>query len=258
MGLDIYLYTRDQEQANNVHDKASEAFYEREDWASESERKAALEALPPYATYEKVASEKYPDHLFGRRYLRSSYNGSGFNRAVPDMVGKEHDLSWIFEPVRGGSDEYSFELTEGSLAALEQAKARALQVAAELGGCDPLRTMTESGMVGPQDHLWSQPPTEEQVLDWYRSEKAKNGERDDTWGEGYSNGKGTVLGFKKGLEVLAVTLGRDILGRLSAVIVYRSEALDSYIQSAEIVAEFCDEALSLIKADGSCFMHWSG
>jgi len=258
MGLDIYLYTRDQHLANERHDEASEAFYSREDWPSEGERRAALDALPPYVGYTKVPSEKHPDHLFDRRYLRSSYNGSGFDRAVPEMVGEEHGLDWIFEPVRS-EDDYETVLTESCIWSLGKAKERALQVVEELRGCDPLRTLAGSALFGPPEHMWSQPPTQEQVLDWYRSEKEKNGQRDDTWGEGYSNAKGTVLGFTKGLEVLAVTLGRDVLGRPAAVVVFRAnEQRDYLVQSAEIVAEFCDEAISLIKADGKCYMHWSG
>lgn len=256
MGLDVYLYTRDQESANNLHSKASEAYYERYDSLTESEREAQRAELPPYVGYTSVPSKAHPEHLFNRRYLRSSYNGGGFNRAVPEMTGQDHDLGWIFESVRV-DDQYEIELTAASISALEGARKRALQVADELRSCDPLRTMAESPMLGSRDHMWSELPTEEQVLDWYRAEKAKNGNRDEHFGESYSNAKGTVLGFRKGLEVLGVTLGRDVLGRPAAVIVYRSEAVDSYIQSAEITAEFCDEAIALIKQDGSCFIHWS-
>jgi len=43
-------------------------------------------------------------------------------------------------------------------------------------------------------------------------------------------------------------------------LVYRASdgGFDSYVQAAEITAEFCDEAIALIERDGSCEMSWSG
>lgn len=257
MGLDVYLYTRAQAAANARHDEASEAFYEREDWPSEQERDKARAALPAYECQTDVPSERHPGHLFNRRYLRSSYNNSGFNGAVPEMVGADHGLYWIFEPVKP-ADEYEVELTEASIPALEEAKARALQVAEELRVCDPLRTTDVSAFLGSQEHLWQDLPTEGQVLAWYREERERNGDRHPDGG--YSNAKGAVFGFKKGMEVLAATVGRDVIGRPAAILVFRlgDEAKQSYIASAEITAEFCDEAIALIRKDGSCSMHWSG
>lgn len=257
MGLDIYLYTREQAEQNERYEVASNAFYEREDWPSEAEREAARDALPEYVGRTDVPSERYPDHLFNRRYLRSSYNNSGFEGAVPDMVGKQHGLYWVFETVRG-SEEYETALTEASVPALEEAKARALQVAEELRTCDPLRTYSSSCHIGPAEHMWSEPPTEDRVLAWYRQEKEENAERYADGG--YSNAKGNVFGFAQGMEVLAATVGCDVLGRPAAVLVFRlgKEAHESYVQSAEIVAEFCEEAIELIRKDGSCLMHWSG
>lgn len=258
MGLDIYLYTRAQAEANERYEKASEAFYEREDWPSEEERTKAREALPPYETQTDVPSERHPDHLFNRRYLRSSYNNGGFESAVPDMVGENHGLYWIFEPVRL-DDQYEVELTEASIPALETAKSRALQVADELRACDPLRTCDATAMVGPQDHLWSDWPSEDQVLTWFREERERHAA--SPFGDGgYSNAKGTVFGFDRGMEVLALTAGRGVLGGPAAIAVFRldDEVKQSYVASAEITAEFCDEAIGLIRKDGSCSMHWSG
>lgn len=260
MGLDIYLYTKAQAEANDAYEKASDAHYEREDWPSDEERERAHEALPKCELATDVLSEKYPDHLFNRRYLRSSYNGSGFERAVPEMVGQDHGLYWIFEPVKL-ADQYDVELTEASLPALEQAKARALQVAQEIRDCDPLRTTSVTAHFGHREHMWHEPPSEEQALAWYREEKAKNADRDNPFGgEGYSNAKGGVFGFAEGMEVLGATIGQNILGMPSAILIFRMgrEGLDSYIQSAEITAEFCDEAITLIRRDGGCSMHWSG
>jgi hypothetical protein len=294
MGLDVYLYTKAKEVASNEHEEAWEAWYDKYKDTSDddAEKKAAKEALPPYSSSsdDEVASSRYPDHLFNRRYLRSSYNSGGFNRAVPDIVGEDHDLHWIFEPVRGETDEYSFELTVGSIKGLKAAKKRALQVAQEIRDNDALRVMSVDVMLGGADHLWSQLPTDDEVLDWYRDERKRRdeniakrelaGKDKPAWGSedgGYSNAKGFVAGFDKGLEILAISVCANPLaafsaqfppntkgGQLgqtpSAAVVYRlsQETKDSYIQSAEITAEFCEEAIALIERDGSAFLHWSG
>ncbi|WP_027946570.1 hypothetical protein [Amycolatopsis taiwanensis] len=268
MGLDVYLYSKGEQAYSDAHEKAWEDWWETAKDLDDEARKVSREAanLPPSPGLPSAPSEKYPEHLFDRRYLRSSYNGSGFNHAVPDMIGsngagdyphQRGSLYWIFEPVRGDSDEYEFELTEGSIPALETAKARALEIADELRKCDPLGVMSESPLFGAAEHMWRELPTESEVLDWYRSEKDRNANRNTAWGESYSTAKGLVFGLTEGLEVLAVTLGRDSLGRPSAILVYRSQARDSYVQSAEITAEFCDEAISLIRRDGAAFIHWS-
>ena len=221
MGLDVYLYSK------------------------------AEAASEDYA-HEDVPSEKYPDHLFNRRYLRSSYNGSGFNSAVSDFIGGDSDLYWIFEGVKRDEHEEAA-LTAESIPALEEAKDRALSVADRLRGCDRLRVHTPSaGIIGPQDHLWPELPSADKVLDWYRSETARPASF-----ESYSTGKGTV--YRTGLTILAITLGRDPLGCPAPVVVYRADddSLDSYIQSAEIIAEFCDEAIGLIQRDGEAQIFWS-
>lgn len=260
MGLDVYLYTRAQNEASEKYDAAIEAFYDRQDWPSEEVKEAARKELPSWEGHTDVPSERYPDHLFNRRYLRSSYNGSGFNRSVPDMVGEEHGLYWIFEPVRLG-DEYETELTAASVEPLKEVKKRALRVAEELRTCDPIRTMSEGLMLGSHDHMWHTPPSEDDVLAWYREQQAEHAGREvpSPFGESYSNAKGLLLGFTAGTEVLALVAGRSVLGAPAAIAVYRldKEAVDSYVQSAEIIAEFCDEATALIEADGSCFLHWS-
>lgn len=137
MGLDVYLVTKVDEAQDDVHDAAWNALWERKekgeltDEQYEEERKK----LPPASNRfeDKHPSTVYPDHLFNRRYLRSSYNSGGFNHAVPEYLGEPGtDLHWIFEPVRGGTDEYSFELTAASVSALEEAKSRALDVAKRL------------------------------------------------------------------------------------------------------------------------------
>jgi hypothetical protein len=268
MGLDVSLAERAHKEASDLHEKAWDEWYERfkDTPDDDPEKVAAKAAIPPYESRPDVPSERYPEHLFNRRYLRSSYNPGGFNHAVPDFLGsagsseyphERGSLYWIFEPVLTDPDEYTHELTEATIPALEAAKARALQVADELRKCDPLRTMSESLMLGDRDHMWHTPPTEAEVLAWYREEKARNANQPSPFGEGYSNAKGLVLGFSEGTEVLALAVGRSPLGHPAAIAVYRAD-VTSYVESAEITAEFCDEAIMLIRRDGAAFMHWSG
>jgi len=262
MGLDIYLYTNDEQQSNDAYEKASEEYWQV--WSDKPDSPEKTAAKPKYQSSVDVPSKKYPDHLFNRRYLRSSYNEGGFNRAVPDMVGKNHDLYWIFEPVIGSNPEpYHTVLTNPT--ALERVKQRALNVAQDIRDSDPLRTTTADCMLGQREHQWQQLPTEDEVLAWYREEQKR--ERNQLSDGGYTTAKGTIFGFGKGIEILAATLGRNSLGAIlpglnqsTAVLVYRmdEETKQSYIQSAEIVAEFCDEASELIRKDGSAHMHWSG
>lgn len=279
MGLDISLYTLADAQQDAIHDEASNAFYERPDYNSltEQERDRLRAEIPAYAPRVDVPSEKYPEHLFNRRYLRSSYNGAGFNRAVPDMLaGLDQDavaefassegddvgsLYWIFQPMGREWDGDDGMLNKVDVPGLEAARDRAKWVADALAKCDPLRVMAiHMPIFGLQDHCWSTPPTEGEVLSWFRAEMADHAKHPSPFGgdHAYSNAKGTILGFKTGMDILAVTLGKDVLGQPSPMIVYRSEAVDSYIQSAEIVVEFCDEAIALIERDGGAQMSWSG
>lgn len=274
MGLDIYLYTKERQAFDTARDDAWDKFWERTKDLPEDEQKAEREKanesgeLPAYVSLDEgLKSSKHPEHYMNPHYLRSSYNQSGFNRAVPDFTGQPHDFYWIFEPVRGDSDEYDFELTEASLTALDECIERAEQVAQELRECDMLRVdAVGTALVGALDHMWKEPPSEAEVLAWYREEARKRAEltpeqleKAKDWGEGYSNAKGDVFGFTKGLEVLAVVAGQSVLRMPSAIIVYRAEdSVEYYVQAAEIVVEFCMEAQRLIRRDGGCHITWSG
>ena len=98
MGLDVYLYTREQHEQDERYDALSERAYA--DGVTVEQRKAILAEGPDWTRREDVPSERYPNHLFNRRYLRSSYNDGGFNRAVPEILGDESaGIYGIFEGV---------------------------------------------------------------------------------------------------------------------------------------------------------------
>lgn len=261
MGLDISLYTKAEHEQSERHWREWEALWERYERGeiTEEKRSELVEDITEYASHESPPSEKYPDHLFNRRYLRSSYNSGGFNRAVPDLVGEDHGLYWIFEPLGREWDGDEGGLAESDIPALNEARKRAEQVAGELGECDRLRAEAIHGpLIGPQDHMWSKLPGEAEVLTWYREHARR--ERRPFDGGGFSDAKGTVLGFEKGMEVLAITVGKFLFSGSAPIIVYRldQDVLDSYIQSAEITAEFIEEAISLIERDGAAYISWSG
>lgn len=273
MGLDIYLNTRADAEASQAYDTAWEAIWERFEKGeiTEEEREKLNDELerPDRENADAItASAINPEHLFNRRYLRSSYNGGGFNRAVPDFLGDEGaTLYGIFAPLIGSSQEPDSRfLTATDIPALRESRERALDVARRLGECDSLQVNDASGMIaghGGPDHLWHKPPTADDVLAWYRNEVKRHAECPPGGGfsESYSNAKGVVLGFDKGLEVLAITSGVNLLGHPCALFVYRSTAIQSYIESAKLAyaaAEFCEEAIMLIERDGSAYISWSG
>lgn len=263
MGLDIYLSGNDDHLKMAEHEAAWEAWYEK--WKDVPDddlgKRASREEIPPYPGHRDVPSRRYPEHLFNRRYLRSSYNTSGFNRSVPDLTGTDHDLYWVFDPLGDRIDSGDdVRLTAADAALLEQCRDRALTVTEELRTSDRLRVESFTSMIGEGvDHMWPAPPTTGEVLAWYRQERDRDRKVPPGYGEGYGCAKGTVFGFTEGAEVLAVTVGRDVRASPAAILVFRvdEETLTSYVQSAEITAEFCDEAIDLIAADGSCYLMWS-
>jgi hypothetical protein len=259
MGLDIYLVTRKTAAAQDAHEEAWTALYERKDRGeiTEEQYEQEREALPPYVHNEDVPSERHPQHLFNRRYLRSSYNGGGFNRAVPELLGDPNaTLDYLFEPVRL-DDQYEIELTEASVRGLAEAKRRALEVVEQLRDCDPLRVTTAS----PNIFLGTQKVGEADALRWFRAELKRHAGaelHEDAVKHGYSSRDGEYFG-EDGLNVLAAVPGVGTFGEPAVHLIYRQaeEGLRSYIESAEIVAEFCDEAAALIERDGSVLMRWS-
>lgn len=253
MGLDITLYSAAERTQDDRHWAEWNALYDRKESGviDDAEFDELVKAITPHRGSSDKPSERYPEHLFDRRYLRSSYNDAGFNRAVLDFLGEDRGLYWIFEPMGREWDGDDGLLTSDDIPLLEQSRARALSVAELLRDSDGLRaTATRAPIIGTLDHLWSALPSEDEVLRWFREE------RPETSFRSYSTAKGEI--YKDGLTVLAITLGRDILGLPAPVVVYRSEAIDSYVQSAEITAEFCDEAIDLIKQDGTAYISWSG
>lgn len=257
MGLDVYLYTKQERETSKAYWKAWERDYESFD-AMTPEQRAAWDTEHPNDSYKNVASAAYPEHMFNRRYLRSSYNGGGFNRAVPEMTGTDHDLYWIFEPVRSG--EESPDLTAEHIEALRRCRARAVQVVEELKACDRLRTLT----VEPNALMRPPQLDDDGALALFRKQVADVGERWEKSAEqksAFSSREGEF--FPGGFEIVGALPGMyDRFGSqwFGVHLIFRTgdEGFDYYVQAAEITVEFIDETIALIEKSGGAHMSWSG
>lgn len=265
MGLDIYLYPIAAAEANRKHyaiwDEDADGNYAAGSMTDEQRR--AHDEANPHVPHESVPSERYPDHLFNRRYLRSSYNSGGFNHAVPEMLASAEgnypdergSLYWIFEPLgrdwNAGGDEAP--LTAEDIPRLRQCRDRANDIAEALRASDRLRVMT----VSPNMFKALPSHTDDDALRIYRQHAAERQSKDDGW---YSTMGGDLNVYGGGLSVIAAIPGQDTFKIPAVHLLYRAsdDGFDSYVQSAEITVEFCDEAIMLVERDGSCEISWSG
>lgn len=270
MGLDVYLYEKAQHEQNEQYNREWEALWQQKDSGqiTDAEYDERRKTMTSYASSADVASAINPKHLFNRRYLRSSYNDGGFNHAVPDLIGsagqdaypsERGSLYWIFEPLgRDWEGEGAGTLTSDDIPALKECAARAREVARLLDGSDRLRVMTVSPnqFSGP-DFLKLD---DSAALAKYREQVADGCIKDDGW---WSNRDMEVYG--SGVSILAAMPGgtRAFFGDQPwpcVHLVYRmsDEGFVSYLQSALITAEFCEEAIALVERDQAAYMSWSG
>jgi len=268
MGLDITLYTAEQAAKNAEYDRACNEWYGDDNAengetpygrATEDERRA-WSSTHNYTSADDVPSSAHPEHLFNRRYLRSSYNSGGFNHAVPDMIGSAGEaaypdargsLYWIFSPMGREWDGDAGDLAADDLPRLAECRERALSVVDALKSCDRLRVAE----VGANIFSGPSSTTDDEALRLYRDQVAQGTVKPDEW---WSNRDMDVFG--DGLAVLAAVPGRGTLGNQVVHLIYRAgdDGFDSYVQSAEIVVEFIDEATELIRRDGGARISWSG
>jgi hypothetical protein len=267
MGLDIYLYTKAQQLQNEAHSKEETDFY-GEEWelydekTEEEKEEFRNNRQYSYCCNTDVPSRNYPDEptLNNRRYLRSSYNGGGFDSAVPKYLGRQATYEWIFgEAIKIREQEYDKWWTEEDIPALKNAAERAYQIADDLRELKtPLSVLTVSG------NMFSAPSqlTDTDALSWAKGEAEK--ENDEMLkffgGGGWQNATGHYFTLASPLKVVGAVPGVDIFGHPAVHLVYQpeEEARESYIQSAVIAGEFAEEAIELIREDGSCYVSWSG
>lgn len=264
MGLDVYMLTQAETKQNEIHNAESDALWERKEAGEitdaewEIERKKITPYVSSWSGDGEFASKVHGNQLFTRRYLRSSYNDGGFDRAVPEFLGEENKtLWWIFEPL-GDLEEGHIEVTDTVKLAL--CRERAKEVAeklAQVGHALRVDTVSADPIVGTAEHMWNDVPNSAQALEWYREQT----ERDNTMGGGWSNAKGMFVAGpgEDGLNVLGMVAGVDVLNRPALHLIYAvpREHVESYRISAEITVEFCEEAIDLVLRDGSVWITWS-
>lgn len=253
MGLDIYTVTKEQHEKDEAFE-AKWADYPDKDTEPErhAEWKADWDALPGH---DNVPSERFPENINNRRYLRSSYNSGGFNTQVPRMTrDDDHHYYWVFAPVRPDEEEYTTEITD--LAAIELCRERAVQIvdALEKIKSEPVyNVMTETATRFGGDKA---AVSAEQALVIFDSERAK--EKDSMFDSGYSNRDGAFFPDSRSIHMVAAIPGVDVLGQPAMHIIHKEEFHDSYLESAHVLVEFCDELAALVTSDGAAYLNWSG
>src|ERR1700749_2223295 len=243
MGLDIHLLDQDRRDYENAFDRQWKDFYERTAGMTEQQRDVEAAKMPPYGPRPETYSRAHPDFWMGPRYLRSSYNGGGFNHAAPEILSIPEDegsFYWIFAPVHE-VDAYDTTLTAEHLESLATCRDRARDIAARLRACErPVRALETTTLLGASEHQWHTPPTAEEVLAWYREKSAPPA------GESYGSAQGDRFGTP--LEVVPPAVGKDILVQTAAILVYRMPAsgVEEYAKAADCAAEMAEDAIELI------------
>lgn len=229
--------------------------------------------LDVYVTYPDVdgdlKSEKYPEHMCNRSYLRSSYNEGGFNSVVGKLIGKE--LYYIFGMAFDGASqmpgyvEYDEETGEGGWwvptpEQLQGCRERALEVVAELGAIlRPLRCFDQpiypfNDNIKPLSateaiqYVYDQITKQQESYDKLTDEQKASG----MWGGAFSNGQGHFF-LDEPIKIVATVQGQNVLGAPCVHVVYEDD-ITYYIQTAEIVVEMIDTML----ANPGARMSWSG
>lgn len=186
-------------------------------------------------SHQEIKSELYPDHLCNKAYLRSSYNGAGFNSFIQELTGI--GLYEIFEP--GG--EYEIPLSPEKIETAKQTTTKLIE---------KIKAMPKERIVAVETisaNLFADKPKidSEQAIKIYLDEIDRNtGSRD------YSNING--LFCFDGFEIVAAVPGVDVFGNSGVHLVYRKD-VEWYMQMAEIILEFLDHAKTLENP----ILHWS-
>ena len=225
MGLDVYL-----------HDNAVkyEDIEEYEDGSSWSETR--------YRETQDSKSFPHPDHICTRRYLRSSYNGGGFNSVAGNLISK--DLYWIFEPCMETDADYILRPTRDQLL---EAQKRAEIVRTELMAVEPVNVAAFSN-----NTFKSWPEVDaEAALGIYRDRKEKRESGKGSVFDDFSDADGSFY-FDAPVKARAFIPGVEF-GRKCMWVVYETD-LTFYLEMADIIVEFVEEALQMDEP----YIRWSG
>jgi hypothetical protein len=262
MGLDIYLhYYDDYEKAQRL-----EAEYEAESdkvWAKYPQKyeqmtdaqkeecraettaikqRLGLDGFGCYPNTEiKNPSAKYPDHYFKVGYFRSSYNESGINRVMGNLIGKR------LEDIFPESKDYEFRPDWAGAKSRAESILAEFRQAIEKEGAYRVSTVSAfNSFSGPQK------VDAKQALELFMQEKARHPN-----GGGYENLNG-VFTVAEPMQVSAAVCGVDALGTPCLHLIYKADdGLEWYAHALEIVIETCDFALAHPEKE-KLYMRWSG
>lgn len=259
MGLDIYLYHYDVEPSIVIeNERAFEAACEK-NWKKmgkyeslTQEQKDKVNAqndllkekfgIDDYTDKRshkiEQDSTKYPDHLFKIGYFRSSYNGGGFNRVVPNLGLSS--LNDIFS----APDEYMFTPD------WEKAKENALQTARDIREVIQKGHNLRCAFVSANIFGAPRRVEEEKAIAMVQEQLSKT--HDPEWSS-FSNQDGEF--FLNGMTILAAIPGIGVLNQQGVNLIFRDDSLDWYAKACEIIGETCDYVLT---NPGHYNLHWSG
>lgn len=249
MGLDIYTYTK----AEHDAEQAFETKWGDAESLTGEQSKQWSEEFRALGGSQDVKSERFPDNINNRRYLRSSYNEGGFNSVVPEVTGDERFSYYgILDPLRS-DEEYVYEVRDLDKIAEARSNAERCVQALEVLGDSPIYRVDSqnAATLRPQNH--GGPLDKAGALRVFL--ETKRDHKDSSFGA-FSNSNGSFY-LKEPLEVVATMPGKDFMGACVHV-VYQTKLHSSYVESAHVLVEFCDELADLVKRDGVAYIHWSG
>ncbi len=287
MGLDVYLTKyKNLSEGIALEEKYSEAvdgndeMYKKykvfgEDWKSlskeESDRRykvycdakkavaleMGLDEDGEYPDKEKIEIDHplFPDHIFKIGYFRSSYNESGINRVLHNLIGIE--LFDIFATTR---DEYRVTNTDWH-ASLRRCDAAIADLKAKIDGGENYRVCKESY------NEFSGPPKdfpikdEKAALDLFLKELRESKAKPKGFEGGYSSAAGSFY-FDKPLELAGVVHGVNkrffVDEHLPCTfLIYKDESLDWYLNALKIVKATIEHVIN-DKSGWEYIMRWSG
>lgn len=263
MGLDISIYTKEQHEA----DQKYYAAYDIEEDAAREEAidvaRKERESIPQEDN--DPVSDFYPEHYMNKRYLRSSYNDSGFNQVVPRITGDPQatfdgifaNVPWNIENEEDDDGYPGGGLGPDALPALDAAMQKAKEIADKLRSCPPYDVRFSSKNPFLQAADGAQSP--EAALRVALEEIDRFSNSDSSFGN-FSNRNGEFF-LSSPLRVVAIIPGVQWSGE-GMYTVYETESEDPeenyYYQAAIITMEFIQELIDIINRDQYVYVSWSG
>lgn len=291
MGLDVYLYhykrpidvvvaeqAAHEEASEKASDEAVKAagaesysiMTDEQETAYRARMDAWHEEHPdPERDAEKIEidSSVYPKHYCKVGYLRSSYNSGGTNHVLREAIGK--DLYYVFFGAEDGRREYV--VKPDWRACLRRAIEVRDDYARQVAKDGPYAVSMREESLFQAERVSS----EREAMAIFQEERRQSEAHSsrNTEFANYSNRKGTFYMGEKGLEVVAVIMGKttSFLGgeKAATYLVYRLDDSKNdpavspagpfgwYRAATEIVVEMCEWVLS--KPDPELYaLHWSG